>query len=304
MRLLFVMPAHGRVGLAAICMAQLRRTCDALCGHGIHASCVVVADDENLDTAALNGFGTVRRNNHFLARKYNDGIQLAFDPEHNPRPADYVVPIGSDDWVDHELFLSLPAADTVLGFRHVAFVNEDASEIAETRLAYEAGVGIRVYPRDLLEPTGYRPADEDRKRACDTSILWNTRKAYSERHGRDIRVAYGDLHSLQIVDWKTPGTQMNRYDQVTAVHRSSRGESPFDRLRLVYPAEALEAMENHYREEAMSSYRNRHLDGYHDADEKVRDKAEKAEKDRVKKEEKDGTKTAATTSENVAGLTK
>ncbi len=300
----FVMPAAGRVELAAICMHQLRRTCDLLCEAGVEATAVVVADDENLDTARSLGFGTVNRNNHFLARKYNDGIQFALDPEFNPRPADYVVPIGSDDWVDHRLFLDLPPADTVLGFRHVAFVNEDATEIAETRLSYEGGVGIRVYPRALLEPTGFRPADEDRKRACDTSILWNTRRAYNEKHKRDIRVAYGDLHSLQVVDWKTPGTQMNAYRQVTAVHRSSRCDSPFERLRLVYPREAMEAMEAHYQEATMTAYRNRHTDGYHDEDEKVREKAPAAEKKRVQKEEKDGTKTASTTSENVAGLSK
>ncbi len=298
------MPAHGRVELAAICMHQLRRTCDLLCDAGVEATAVVIADDANLDTARAFGFGYIERNNHFLARKYNDGIQLALDPEFNPRPADYVVPIGSDDWVDHRLFLDLPPGDTVLGFRHVAFVNEDASEIAETRLSYEGGVGIRVYPRAMLEPTGFRPADEDRKRACDTSILWNTRKAYNEKHGRDIRVAYGDLHSLQVVDWKTPGTQMNAYRQVTAVHRSSRCDSPFERLRLVYPQEALEAMEAHYQGGTMTSYRERHLDGYHDADPKVRAKAGKAEKERLKQEEKDGTKTASTTSENVAGLSK
>ena len=44
-----------------------------------------------------------------------------------------------------------------------------ARQLAETRLGYLGGVGIRVYPRALLEPTGYRPADEDRTRNCDFS---------------------------------------------------------------------------------------------------------------------------------------
>ena len=68
----------------------------------------MIADDENLDTAAELGFATVRRDNRFLARKYNDGIQLALDPSVNPRPADYAVPFGSDDWVDHRIFHRLP----------------------------------------------------------------------------------------------------------------------------------------------------------------------------------------------------
>ena len=54
----------------------------------------MIAEDENLDTAEELGFGTIRRDNRFLARKYNDGLQLACDPSVNPRPADYAVPMG------------------------------------------------------------------------------------------------------------------------------------------------------------------------------------------------------------------
>ena len=121
----FVVPAHGRVELARICLRQLRRTCDALALEGVEATAVVVADDENLNTARALGFGTVERNNAFTSRKFNDGIQFALDPEWNPRPADYVVPCGSDDWVDHRLFLHLPRPDTMIGFQRMSFVRED-----------------------------------------------------------------------------------------------------------------------------------------------------------------------------------
>src|SRR4051794_2342619 len=105
--LFFIVPAAGRESLARVCLRQLRRTCDALQAEGIDANAVVIADDRNLRTATELGFGTVRRDNHFLARKFNDGIQLACDPQINERPVDYVVPCGSDDWVDHRLFLDL-----------------------------------------------------------------------------------------------------------------------------------------------------------------------------------------------------
>ena len=87
----FVVPAHGRYELTRICLEQLRRTCDAL---PYDATAVVVAEDQNLYTAADLGFATVHRDNDFLARKFNDGIQLACDPNYNPEPADYVVPFG------------------------------------------------------------------------------------------------------------------------------------------------------------------------------------------------------------------
>lgn len=78
----FVVPAHGRERLAAICLKQLRRTCDALSAEGIDATAVVIADDANLDTARELGFGTIERANDFVSAKYNDGIEFACAPQY------------------------------------------------------------------------------------------------------------------------------------------------------------------------------------------------------------------------------
>jgi hypothetical protein len=212
----FVIPAHGRLRLTRICLSQLRRTCDALEADGVRASAVVVACDENLDTARELGFATVERNNAYLSRRFNDGIQLALDPRHNPFPADYVVPCGSDDWVDHRLFLDLPPDDTMVGFQRLAVVREDGRELTVRQLNYPGGAGIRIYPAALMEPLGYRPADEDRKRACDTSILVNV----ARHHGDDMKVVHHHLHDHQLVDWKSPSEQLNSYGQLAAVHRA------------------------------------------------------------------------------------
>lgn len=238
----FCMPAHGRLQLAEICMRQLRRTCDALCAEGVEATAVVVADDENLDTARRFGFGAIRRNNSFTSRRFNDSLQLALDPAHNPRPASHAVPIGSDDWVDHRLFLDLPPADTMVGFRHVSFVREDGAEIVTTYLDNAGGSGIRIYPAALMKPLGYRPADEDRKRGCDTSILTNLVR----HHGDRMRVEHRHLHDRQIVDWKSHGEQLNSYDQIAARRRRSVGADPWVELAGLYPAVALEEMRAHY----------------------------------------------------------
>src|SRR3954449_8391328 len=97
--LMFVVPVHGRLPLASICLRQLSRTCDTLNTEGVHASAVVVASQHDLAQLPEFGFGHVIRDNKYLGRKFNDGIQLAADPSYNPHPADYVVPCGSDDWV-------------------------------------------------------------------------------------------------------------------------------------------------------------------------------------------------------------
>lgn len=236
----FVVPAHGRLELSRICLRQLRRTVDELEDAGIASSAVVVADDENLDTALKLGFGTVERNNRFLSRKFNDGIQLALDPRFNPRPVDYVVPIGSDDWIDSRILLELPRQNTVVGFQRITFVREDGLELTERFLNYPGGSGIRIYPRRVLEALEYRPADEDRIRGCDTSILVNLTRA------RTFRLEHRAIDPRSIVDWKSPDVQRNPYADVAARWRGGPPTDPFETLRDVFPAEALDEMAAHY----------------------------------------------------------
>lgn len=241
-RLAFVVPAHGRLELSRICLRQLRRTCDALGENGITANAIVIADDENLDTATELGFATIERDNRFLSRKFNDGIQLACDPRYTPRPADYVVPCGSDDWIDYRILLRLPRRRrTVVGFQLCAFVNEAGSELALARVRYRGGVGIRIYQRGLLEPLGYRPADEDRVRGCDTSILLNVSKAAG-----GVDVVHWDSHPLQIVDFKSPEQNRNSYADVS-VHATGIAFARWaERLAEVYPDEAVFEIREHY----------------------------------------------------------
>jgi hypothetical protein len=236
----FIVPAHGRQQLASICLAQLRRTCDALTDNGVDATAVVVADDDNLDTGRDLGFTVYRRDNRFVSRRFNDGIQAACDPAFNPRPADYVVPIGSDDWVDWRLFRDLPDPNVMVGFQRMAFVREDGRELTVRRIMNEGGCGIRIYPRALMARAGYRPADEDRRRGCDTSILVNLR-----RQVPGLRVEHRDLDPLQIVDWKSAGENLNPYATL-ARHHQELARDPFDILAGRYPAEALLEMEAHY----------------------------------------------------------
>jgi hypothetical protein len=247
----FIVPVHGRFSLTAICLRQLRRTCDALTSEGIEATAVVIACDENLGTARALGFGTIERDNRFLSRKFNDGIQLACDENHNPRPADYVVPCGSDDWVDYHLFLDLPEPDTMRGFQRMSFVREDGRELSTSNVTYKGGCGIRIYPREIVKLLAYRPADEDRPRGCDTSILMNLMHAHSAAYVAgsvsvpELGVEHADSDPLQIVDWKSPEEQLNGYQEVAKWRNRVSGD-PFEMLADIFPAEALEEMAEHY----------------------------------------------------------
>ncbi len=240
-RLWFVMPVHGRERLTGICLRQLYRTCEHLRENGVQASAVVVGDDANLDIAHELGFASVTRDNKYLSRKFNDGMQLACDPDYNPSPADYVVPFGSDDWVDWRLFLDLPPANVILGFPRLAIVREDGRELTSRDIATRGGSGIRIIPRQLIEPFGYRPADEDRHRACDTSILTNLEM----HHGGRMSVWHHNHHDHQIVDWKSPTEQLNPYESL-AGFRGLEPVDPFVALADTYPEAALEEMQAHY----------------------------------------------------------
>jgi hypothetical protein len=304
MVLCFVVPAHGRLSLSAICLRQLRRTCDSLTEEGISATAVVIADDENLDTARELGFGTIERDNTAVSARYNDGIQLACDPEFehaaqneagvyqvidkrdyrahkqgeeftarlDPRaerraidrgsiiklgtvipkpkrftlpedwqgPADYVVPCGSDDWVDYQLFLDLPPVDTLVGFQRLSFVRPDGREMVQRFVNVRGGCGIRIYSREILATLNFRPADEDRKRACDTSIITNLWRAAR------FKVVHRDLDPRQIVDWKSTDIQLNPYESLTFHRTFANPQDPFVALADMYPAESLQAMAAHY----------------------------------------------------------
>lgn len=130
----------------------------------------------------------------------------------------------------------------MVGFPRLSFVREDGLEITTTELRNQGGCGIRIYPRQLMVPLGYRPADEDRKRGCDTSILVNLIRA----HGNLMQIEHRHLHDRQIVDWKSPTEQLNPYQQVGARHRLREPLDPFTALAGVYPDMALEEMQAHY----------------------------------------------------------
>lgn len=238
----FVVPVHGRIALAAKCLEQLGETCTSLRIAGVDATAVVIADAENHSALELElrrdlGFARVVRDNRFLGRRFNDGIQLALDPAYNGRPADYVVPCGSDDWVDWRLFVDLPKPNTIVGFRAISFVRADGAELLTTELTNTGGSGIRIYPRELLEPLGFRPAEEDRRRACDTSILTRTLRA---RPG--ARIEHRASDPRQIVDWKSPHEQLNSYEAIFRRHRGERFPDPFAELAEFFPALALRRM--------------------------------------------------------------
>jgi hypothetical protein len=240
--LAFVVPAYRRFELTRVCLRQLVRTCEALGAHGIEATAVVVGDDENLAVAELLGFATVRRENRPLGRKFNDGIEYAAAPAY--LGCEYVVPIGTDNWVDHELLLAqMPPEDMIGAHRLFLMIHESGSRSCPLRIHYDGGDGIRTIPAALLEPLRYRPAEEDRNRAIDTSI-WNR---LGRVHGDRPPFRYVDLHPAQVVGFQSADEQLNHYAELRAGFRAGEeSRTHWELLAEHYPAEAIEDVREVY----------------------------------------------------------
>jgi hypothetical protein len=92
-----------------------------------------------------------------------------------------------------------------------------------------------------MQHMGFRPADEDRGRGCDTSILVNIRKNYPR-----MRVLHKRCDPLQIVDWKSRNDQVTTYAEIEARHTTGFKADPFEALTDRFPTEALDDMREHY----------------------------------------------------------
>lgn len=234
----FVVPAHGRVELSRICLRQLRHTCDALKGFGVDASAVVIADDENLDTAADCGFWGYEQDNYLLGRKFNDGYNLAAR-----EGVDFVVPLGSDDWISHRLIVGAELErNRIRCARRLVMVAEEGQKFMRLHIRYEGGIGMRIMPTSLLQVLDYRPADEDRDRGIDTNTLMRLKRA----HGRYDLLTYFDTeHDFQIVDFKTGGANLNTWEMCRR-HGSEPEQDPWPILSELYAADSVAAMRQLY----------------------------------------------------------
>jgi hypothetical protein len=220
----FVTPAWRRLALSAVCFEQRRQTIEELARHGIEAHCVVVADDENLELARAAGFDTVERDNQWLGRRFNDGTEHACR-----QGAEWVVPVGSDSWVDPAYFWPLPDPDVIRTATFLCTVAPRA--LAHLEVAPDNGAGPYMIHRSRLERSGFRPAKDRINRATDRST----------RKGLDGAVVWGlrDLHRFQHISFR--GTPHNtRYDALVRKWGVSEHRDPWPLLAQHWPPELVD----------------------------------------------------------------
>jgi glycosyltransferase involved in cell wall biosynthesis len=216
-----VSAAWQRFAVTRLALAQRAHLCDALAAQGHDATCVIVADDENLEIAQEYGFATCEQSNDALGRKFNDGIEYAC----GYLDADYVVLIGSDDWLHPDAFQRLPkdaclpemptvenpavvgraVPEMVVG-SHIVIVDLASGNARMCVGAGRLGIIPWIMPRKLLRPSGYRPVPEMQRRGIDGS-LWR---------GLGVRpkIVFSDPHWAARIDFKSD-TNLNSYKAIS-----------------------------------------------------------------------------------------
>ena len=219
----FVTPAHQRVELTAVCLEQRVLVREELAKLGVEAHCVVIADDENLDVARALGMHTVERDNTFLSRKFNDGEEYA-----GRRGAEWIVPLGSDAFVDPAYFLPLPQPRHTRTSAMYAPVEVD--RLAELKVG-RIGAGPHMFHRSLMEPVGFRPLPETLNKNCDYNTVVGFR--------RPLTWEWRDVHPLQNIGFRYHPlitSYAGMWRKWGVVERTD----PWQRLAAVYPPDLVE----------------------------------------------------------------
>lgn len=219
----FVTPAWKRFALSDVCFNQRAQTIEELKRVGVDAHCIVVSDDRNLDIAKSYGFETFTRDNDWLGMRFNDGIEYAYN-----NGADWVVPVGSDSWVQYQYFVPLPEVDRIRTSYYLCTVTRD--RLAHLMIAPNHGGGPYMIGRGLL-PKNARPAKDKINRSTDRSIINGIKKP--------IKWNIRNLDKFQHVSFR--GTvHITKYSNLVKKWGSSEHTNNWDLLKTKYDSDLVE----------------------------------------------------------------
>jgi hypothetical protein len=223
MTVYFVTPAWQRFELTRVCLEQRRRSMDFLVERGVEARCVVIANDQNADTAEAMGFDVLRRPNYPLGRRFNDGFQHAAE-----NGAEWIVPIGSDSFLDPAYLFPLPSEHVLRSSTLYAIA--EPGRLGRLKVRNAHGVGPYMIPRGHL-PKSLRPAADYRRRGIDSSTLKGLRGGWSRE--------MVDLHPWQYVGFRSH-PQLNPYGKLYGRLGVGEEYEVAERLSEHYPPDLVE----------------------------------------------------------------
>lgn len=171
---------------------------------------LIAASDENLDLAAEYGALAVETPNRPLGRKCNVALKRAAQ-----EGADWIVWIGSDDWVHPDVFDPLPYQDTdvpAIQYGHrLAIVDLRTGLLRLCESPSKYGAIPWIVPRRMLERSRFEPVAPTLNRGLDGALVRGIRLSRAE-----LRWRPHNPHGLRCVDFKTD-TNITPYERL-AIH--------------------------------------------------------------------------------------
>ena len=231
-----VSPAWRRYEVTRMVLAQRQHLITELVARGLDAHSLIVADDENLDIAREYGSQTVEAPNNALGRKWNTGLRHAC--EHG---ADYVVWVGSDDWVHPDAFdplIGRPLPESgempsIMCGHRIATVDMQRGVLRRCNSPSRFGAIPWIIHRSLLERARFAPIFPNQSRGLDGTLVRGLR-----RHGVKEGWEHHDTHALRCVDFKSR-VNLNGYELLSKLGIAPE-ESPWPALAEHYPQELVD----------------------------------------------------------------
>lgn len=216
-----MIPACGRPDVTRLALTGHRWLAEQLAARGITTTCLIVADDDNLEVADEFGYPGLERRNEPLGWKINEGF------EHLCREgADAAAFIGSDDWLHPDLFDGIDG-ETILSGHEITVVDLVNPRLRHLGWRRPHGVPPWLIPRRILKTVGWRPCEDHQDRGMEGSI---SRKLQPF----DIQWTMHDPHPMTRVDFKS-GIGMTGYDQIASSIGIGPDREPWTELTHQYP---------------------------------------------------------------------
>jgi glycosyltransferase involved in cell wall biosynthesis len=231
MQIWLVSPAWGRFAVTRLALAQRAHLADELAARGAACHSLVVADDENLDVADEFGAVALEHPNDPLSDKCNAGVRYACE-----QGADWVVWIGSDDWIHPDAFdpiFTLPGGarhtKPIMSGGSIAVVDMLNPRLMVCKVRGRNGVIPWIIPRQLLKPSGFEPLPLGKDRGLDGWLVQGMRDSR-------VKPAFHieDAHDMARVDFKS-SVNLNSFEALAGKARECVPD-PWAALAEHYPA--------------------------------------------------------------------
>ena len=175
----------------------------------INLKVIIISDDNNLNIAKKFGFITVKTNNEFLGRRFNNGFEKALEVG-----SDFILPVGSDSLITKEVILSganLSNSNSLVFSTMHSMLNEAGNRIgcintASSNKSQNKGA-LWFYNRGSVISAGKRPCKDRINSSCDRHTINSIIK-----HSKNTKFITNNISYFQHLAIKNKDIQIWKYE--------------------------------------------------------------------------------------------